>query len=230
MKKTVLITGASGNLGSATVQIMLNQQYRVVASGNKAGKPAFMEQLENIEYHQVNLSMEEDASNFVAAAIERYGAIDAGLLLAGGFDMGTLGSSDQKALKRMFEINFETAYNTARPLFSHMMKQGYGRIVFVGARAAHLAAQGKHMIGYALSKSLLFRLSEYLNEEAKGFNVVSSVIVPSTIDTPQNRESMPDADTNKWVKPEEIAELLGFICSDKAAALREPVYKIYNNS
>jgi NAD(P)-dependent dehydrogenase (short-subunit alcohol dehydrogenase family) len=81
-----------------------------------------------------------------------------------------------------------------------------------------------------LSKSLLFKLAEFLNEEGKNKNVVTSVIVPSTIDTPANRESMPDADPNNWVKAEEIADVLEFICSDKGNVLRESVYKVYGNS
>jgi NAD(P)-dependent dehydrogenase (short-subunit alcohol dehydrogenase family) len=69
-----------------------------------------------------------------------------------------------------------------------------------------------------------------LNAAAKGKNVVTSVVVPSTIDTPVNRKSMPDANFSDWVKPEEVAGVLEFICSEKGAAVREPVYKLYNNS
>ena len=89
---------------------------------------------------------------------------------------------------------------------------------------------GKNVIAYALSKSLLFNLAEYLNAEGASQNVVTSVIVPSTIDTPANRESMPKADFSKWVRPEEIAGVMEFICSQKADSVREPVYKIYGNS
>jgi NAD(P)-dependent dehydrogenase (short-subunit alcohol dehydrogenase family) len=111
-----------------------------------------------------------------------------------------------------------------------MMEQGYGRLVFVGARPALVAAQGKGLIAYGLSKSLLFKLAEYLNAEAKGKNVVCSVIVPSTIDTSINRQSMPEANPDNWVKAEQIADVLEFICSDKGMPVREPVYKIYNNA
>jgi hypothetical protein len=69
-----------------------------------------------------------------------------------------------------------------------------------------------------------------MNDEAKGHNVVTSVVVPSTIDTPQNRKAMPDADFDKWVKPEAIADVIYFHCSDAAAVLREPVIKVYGNS
>ena len=90
--------------------------------------------------------------------------------------------------------------------------------------------QGKGALAYSLTKSLLFRLAELLNATAKGKNVVASVVAPSTIDTAVNRKSMPDADFSAWVKPEDIATLLEFICSDEGNALREPVYKIYNNA
>jgi len=69
-----------------------------------------------------------------------------------------------------------------------------------------------------------------MNDEAKGTNVVSSVVVPSTIDTAQNRKTMPDADPSKWVTPEAIADIIYFHCTDAAAAIREPVIKVYNNS
>jgi hypothetical protein len=69
-----------------------------------------------------------------------------------------------------------------------------------------------------------------MNDEAKGHNVITSVIAPSTIDTPQNRQSMPNADPSKWVKPESIAEVIYFYCTEEASALREPVLKVYNNA
>jgi len=93
-----------------------------------------------------------------------------------------------------------------------------------------IAEQGKAMLAYALSKSMLFKLAEFLNADAKGKNVVVSVIAPSTIDTPQNRESMPKANPDDWVKPEQIADVLEFICSEKNDPIREAVYKIYNNA
>jgi len=86
------------------------------------------------------------------------------------------------------------------------------------------------MVAYSLAKSLIFRLADLMNEEAKGHNVVTSVVVPSTIDTPQNRKSMPDADPSKWVKAEAIANVIHFYCTEEAAVLREPVIKVYNNA
>lgn len=228
MKRTVIITGASGNLGTAAVDAFLNTGYRVIATGSTspgvegAGN-------ENLEYRAVNLLLEHEANAFVEEVITAHGTVDGGLLLVGGFALGGIEVTGADELKKMYALNFETAYFVARPLFKHMLDKGYGRIVFVGARPAIIAQQGKGMIAYALSKALLFQLAELLNQEAKGMNVVASVIVPGTIDTPQNRESMPDGNHKDWLKPAAIAAILEFICSEKALPIRESIYKLYND-
>ena len=85
------------------------------------------------------------------------------------------------------------------------------------------------MIGYSLAKFLIFRLAELMNDEAK-VNIVTGLVVPRTIDTPTNRKAMPGADFNVRVKPEAIADVIYFYCTEEAAVLREPVIKVYNNS
>jgi short-subunit dehydrogenase len=86
------------------------------------------------------------------------------------------------------------------------------------------------MIAYSLSKSLLFKLTEYLNADAKGKNIVASIVVPSVLDTALNRKSMPNADPNQWVSMDMLSGVLTFIFSAEADQIREPVYKVYNNS
>ena len=150
--------------------------------------------------------------------------------MVGGFAAGNIASTKSGDIKKQISLNFDTAYHVTRHLFQHMMEKNNGKIVFIGARPALQASAGKSLIAYGLSKSLLFKLAEYLNAEAKGKNVTVSVIAPSTIDTEPNRKSMPDADFNKWVKPEALAEVLEFIISDKGNVLRETVLKVYNNA
>ena len=111
-----------------------------------------------------------------------------------------------------------------------MMKQGNGRIFLIGSRQGLNILKGKSALAYSFSKSLLFRLAELLNAEAKGKNVVASVIVPSIIDTPSNRESMPDANFSDWVTPSAIADVIYFYSSDEGNAIREPVIKMYGKS
>jgi NAD(P)-dependent dehydrogenase (short-subunit alcohol dehydrogenase family) len=185
---------------------------------------------DSFELKSVDAGDEAAVSTFVGEVIELEGHVDGALLLVGGFAMGDIHATGGAELRKMYNLNFETAYFFARPLFQHMLDNGYGRIVFMGARPAILPEQGKGALAYSLTKNLLFELAQLLNASAKGKNVVASVVAPSTIDTPVNRESMPDADYASWVKPGDIAGVLEFICSDKGDALREPIYKVYNNA
>jgi NAD(P)-dependent dehydrogenase (short-subunit alcohol dehydrogenase family) len=105
-----------------------------------------------------------------------------------------------------------------------------GRIVLVGARPALQPRDGASNVAYGLSKSLVLRLAEILNAEGADHNVVTSVIIPSTIDTPDNRAAMPKADFTKWVRPEDIAATIAFILSQPAQMLREPVFKVYGDA
>ncbi|HVU94437.1 MAG TPA: SDR family NAD(P)-dependent oxidoreductase [Puia sp.] len=248
--KTVLITGASGGLGTIVTERFLEAGYRVIAvcGSHPCGGRVFGDQATGGEFsgghplgighaehpaferHVVDLTDEEAAADFVAGAIRRHGDIHAALLLAGGFRMGNIAASPIGDVRRQLTLNFETAYTVVRPLFGHFLLKGSGRIVLIGARAAMKPEQGKGLLAYSLSKSLLFRLAELLNEEAKGTSVTVSVVVPSTLDTPVNRKSMPDADPSGWVDPKNLAEVLEFLVSERGSALRETVLKVYNNA
>jgi NAD(P)-dependent dehydrogenase (short-subunit alcohol dehydrogenase family) len=228
--QTIIITGANGNLGTASVKKFLDENYFVIAVDSKEDHLDFAKGNKNFERHAVNLTNESEADNFVKSAIESHGKVDAALMLVGGFAMGNLTDTPGTEIRSQLSLNFETAYFLARPLVSHMQQNGYGRLVFIGARPAINAAQGKDLVAYALSKSLLFKLADFINEENKGKNIVASVVVPSTIDTGLNRKNMPDANPDNWVKPEDLADILEFICSEKGLPLREAVYKVYNNA
>ena len=151
-------------------------------------------------------------------------------MLVGGFAAGGIATTTGADMHKMLSLNFDTAYFMARPLLAHMQQQEQGRLVFVGARPALQPAQGKDLLAYALSKSLLFKLADCINEETEGKNITASVIVPSTIDTAINRQSMPGANAADWVTPEALANTMEFIVSEKGNALRETVLKVYNNS
>ena len=228
--KTVIITGANGNLGTAVTKEFLDKNYRVIATIANENSTSDFNPHPNLEMSVVNLTDEKETTSFVEKLIRKYVVIDAALLLVGGFAMGDIENTTGDDLHKQIALNFETAFYVTRPLFGHMMNNKKGNIVFIGARPALNPAQGKNLIAYGLSKSLLFKLAEYLNEEAKGINVSVSVVAPSTLDTALNRKSMPDVNPDNWVKPTEIAEILEFLVSDKSSALRETVLKIYNNA
>jgi NAD(P)-dependent dehydrogenase (short-subunit alcohol dehydrogenase family) len=230
MPKTIIITGANGHLGAATVKKFLDEGYKVLAIDHSGSDLGFASSHANFELTALDLSDEKAVDAYVKESIGKYGRIDGVLLLVGGFAMGDIATTDGAAMKKMYSLNFETAYFLARPLFGHMLQNGYGRLIFIGARPALKPEQGKSAAAYSLTKGMLFQLAEIFNASAKGKNVVASVVAPSTIDTELNRKSMPDADPANWVKAEQIADLLEFICSEKGDALREPVYKVYTNA
>jgi NAD(P)-dependent dehydrogenase (short-subunit alcohol dehydrogenase family) len=227
--KTVLITGGSGNLGTAVVAAFLQDGCNVVAAvHDKEDKNKLLEH-PNLRVQAVNLQDEGETTAFIQN-LTATTPVHTALLLAGGYAPGDIEHTTLNLIRSQISLNFETAYAIARPLFQHMLQQGTGRLVFIGSQPALMPRKGKTSLAYALSKALLFNLAEILNEAAKGTDVVTSVVVPSTIDTPPNRESMPSADPSKWVPPAELAGVLRFICSDEAAALREPVFKVYKNT
>jgi len=228
--KTVIITGASGNMGQVVIKKFLTEGYNVVGTIVPNDPVPFDIENKNLEKVLVDLMNEEDAGKFVQHVISKYGSIDAVVLTVGGFAMGTVASTKTSDVYKQYKLNFETAYNIARPAFVQMLEQKAGRIFLIGSKPGISAESSQGMIAYGLGKSLIFRLAELMNAEAKGTNVVTSVVVPSTIDTAQNRKAMPDADFNTWVKPEVIASVIYYYCTDKAAALREPVIKLYNNA
>ena len=228
--RLAIVTGASGNMGQAVVKKFLAEGYNVVGTIIPNDPVPFEINDAKLEKVIVDLMDETDSEKFVQNVISKYGSIDAVVLTVGGFAMGKIAETKTADIHKQYKLNFETAYNVARPSFVQMMQQGSGRIFIIGSKPGISAKEGKGMVAYGLGKSLIFRLAELMNDEAKGHNVVTSVVIPSTIDTPQNRKAMPDAKFDNWVKPEAIADAIYFYCTDAAAVLREPLIKVYNNA
>lgn len=225
-KKTVLITGAGGNVGQAAVNQFLQSGYRVVAI-DSPGKQLTVTS-EGLHAVEVDLTNEEATEKAVQTCLSKFGTIDAALITAGGWTGGSLSSIRWANVDKMIRLNFQTAFNVARPVFLQMKEQASGgRIVLFGARTALLPKEGRNSFAYALSKKMLFHFAEMLNAEGEAHNVTTSVLVPATIDTPQNREAMPDATFSDWVTPEEFARVMSFLCSEDASAIRQPVIKLY---
>lgn len=228
--KTAIVTGASGNMGRAIVQQFLNDGYRVIGAV-AANEPNLINiQHDHFEKVALDLLDEKEAANFISSVIDKYSCIDVAILTVGGFATGSIADTNTASVMKQFDLNFSTTYNIARPVFLQMLQQGHGRIFMTGSRPGLHSFHGSGMVAYSLGKSLLFRLADLMNDEAKGKDVVTSIIVPSTIDTPQNRQAMPDADPSNWVTPGEIANIISYHCSDEAKSLRETVIKIYGNS
>lgn len=203
--QTAIITGSTGNLGSAMVMKFLDGGFRVIGTVNPRHEheQAVLPDLERIG---VDLGNEGKTADFAAGIIGKYGVPSVLILTAGGFVAGDIEHTDSNAIASQYRLNFETAYHLARPVFAAMLEEGRGSIYLTAARTGMDMKFARGLTAYGLSKSLVFRLGELLNLEGRKRNVRTAVIVPSTIDTPQNRSAMPGADFSKWVSPESIAD------------------------
>ena len=212
--KIIVVTGASGALGKVVVAAALAKGARVAAIDHAAS--TMKATPERIELGGVDLTDASEAKKAVDAAALHFGKLDALVNIAGGFAFETTAEGDPKTWQRMYALNVLTALNASRSALPHLTASGAGRIVNVGAMGALQAGAG--MGAYAASKAGVHRLTEALAAEWKGKITVNAVL-PSTIDTAANRASMPNADFAKWVRPEELAEVILFLTSDAASAV-----------
>jgi len=166
----------------------------------------------------VDLSDAAVISTAIGAVIARFGRIDALCNLAGGFHMGEkVHEVPADKWDFMMELNAGSVLRMAQAVVPHMLKAGGGRIVNIGA---YSALSGKAEMGaYVASKSAVIRLTETMAAELRSHNINVNCVLPSVIDTPQNRAAMPKADPAKWVAPEALADVLLFLCSPAARAI-----------
>jgi NAD(P)-dependent dehydrogenase (short-subunit alcohol dehydrogenase family) len=212
--KVIIITGASGALGRVVADTALARGARV--AGVDHARSQIPVTAERIEIGGVDLSNTAAAKTAVDAVASHFGRIDALVNIAGGFAFEAVDAGNSDTWQRMYALNVLTALNTSRAAIGHLTASGAGRIVNVGAIAALQAGSG--MGPYAASKAGVHRLTEALAAELKGKITVNAVL-PSIIDTPANRASMPQADFGKWVTPQELAEVILFLLSDAASAV-----------
>lgn len=230
MKKSLIITGASGNLGRTITQRMLDLGYFVEGTLGPHDTPDFIEH-DSLKAEKVNLLDETAAAAYVKKVSDHCDELSGAILLVGGFTPGGFKEADGAALSKMYKLNFETAYFIIRPLLEICEKQANGgKIILIGTRPALNPKEGENLVAYSLSKSLLFKLAELINEYGSSKGITASVIVPSTMDTPGTRASMPDADFSKWVPTDKVADTVEFLLSDAGSMLRETVIKIYNKA
>jgi NAD(P)-dependent dehydrogenase (short-subunit alcohol dehydrogenase family) len=212
--KVVVVTGASGALGKVVAEVALARGARVAGVDHAPVQIAATEN--RIDIGGVDLTDATQARKAIDAVASHFGGINALINIAGGFAFEAIAEGDPKTWQRMYALNVLTALNASRSAISYLAASRTGRIVNVGAMGALQATAG--MGAYAASKAGVHRLTEALAAEWKGSITVNAVL-PSTIDTPANRASMPKADFKKWVTAEELAEVILFLASDAASAI-----------
>ena len=213
MTRTLVITGGHGVLGRAVLEAARADGLNLAVVDHARGQTAPDGVL---ELGGVDLTDQAAAEQAMAAVAERFGGVDALLNIAGGFVWQTV-DDPAPAWDWMYALNVTTALNATRAALPWLKQSQEGRIVNVGANGALKAAAG--MGAYAAAKSGVHRLTESLAEELKTTSVTVNAVLPSILDTAQNRADMPDADPAKWVRPAELARVMLFLASPDSRAI-----------
>jgi NAD(P)-dependent dehydrogenase (short-subunit alcohol dehydrogenase family) len=223
-KKTALVTGASGGLGTSVTKALLDAGFAVVGLARKIQQSDFDHP--NFTALPASLDSFEAAKNAVDSILARSAKIDVLVHTVGGFAGGqTVAETDDATFQRMFDINVNSALHILRAVIPPMRKAGSGRIIVIGSRAAE--DPGPKVGAYSASKAAIVSLMLTVARENKDAGITANVILPGTIDTPANRKDMPGADTSQWVQPESIASLIVWLAGDAGKDVTGAAIPVY---
>ena len=225
-----IITGGTGGLGRDVVALFLNEGTSVCTTYTKKEYLSSVSDLkekfgEKLLFARADVTKPAQMIKVADRTLKTFGRIDLLINIVGGFAMAKITETDEKMWDSMMNMNLKSAYVCSKSVIPQMMKQKYGRIINIGARPALHGA--KNMSAYGASKAGVLNLTQSMADELSDYNINVNAIIPGTMDTPRNRKDMPKADFKKWVKPEEIAEVIAFLCSkdgDKISGAVLPVY------
>jgi len=232
--KVVLVAGGTGGLGRAVTLAFLEAGARVVVTYRvpeefDALKSAAEKSEANLEGHPVDVTDEIAVRQLVEKIVGKFRRLDAMVNTVGGYAGGTkLWELETKVFEQMLALNLRAGYALSRAAVRAMLKEGHGAIVNVAAKAAFDHAGGA--AAYAASKSAAVALLDSLAADLKGSGVRVNTVLPSIIDTEANRKAMPKADFAKWPKPEEIALVILFLCSEDAKVIHGAAIPVYGDS
>lgn len=219
--KVVVITGAAGGLGTSIAAHFRQQgaKLALVDYSDALLQKSFPESDQEVELLVTcDLTSRDSTAQAFEGILKRFGRIDVLANIAGGFTMGeAVHETSDKTWDFLFNLNTRSIINTAAAAVPAMLKQGGGKIVNVSAVSSQKGVRQQG--AYIASKSAVQRLTESMADELRAQNINVNSIMPSIIDTPANRQAMPDADHSKWVKPEHLANVVGFLASDASVAI-----------
>lgn len=226
-----LVTGGTGGLGRAVVAELLEAGAEVVVPwvAEREREAVESELGERGELCLVEADLLEGGAEAAVEAASQHGELRSLVNLVGGFAAGgRLHEEPAEAMEKMLRLNLTTAANASRAALPKMLDAGGGAIVCVGTKVAYEPFSGG--AAYAISKAAVLALVRSLHAECCDDGVRTNAIVPSVIDTPANRESMPDADFDKWVEPAAIAKVVRFLCSADSSPISGAEIPVYGRS
>jgi NAD(P)-dependent dehydrogenase (short-subunit alcohol dehydrogenase family) len=218
--RTVLVTGAAGNLGRVVAEVFAARGANLVLVDLRrdALERAFGAENERQLFAPTNLLDQAQVDATVKTAVERFARVDVLCNIAGGFRMGEpVHETSDATWNFLFDLNARTVLHAVRAVVPRMIDGGGGKIVNVGAYAAQRGAA--QMGAYTAAKSVVIRLTEAMAAELREKNINVNCVLPTVIDTPENRAAMPKADPRRWVAPADLARTIVFLASDDACAI-----------
>jgi NAD(P)-dependent dehydrogenase (short-subunit alcohol dehydrogenase family) len=227
----VLVTGATGGLGSAVVAAFLDDGWRVVAASRSGRPPQDLVGHERLESVATDLFEPADVAEAVTvAAADRAGAsLKALVNLVGGYAIGgPVHETPVEQFERQLILNLRPTYLVTRAVLPHLVDAGGGAIVCMGARAAVRPFRGA--AGYASAKAAVIAFAQAVAVEYRAAGVRCNAVLPSVIDTRANRDREPEADTSKSVPAEQVAAVIRFLCSDDSAPTSGAAIPVYGRA
>ncbi len=222
-RRVVVITGSAGNLGQAVAETLMPLGARLALADRsqerlRAMYPALAESPDHLLAGGVDLLSSDSVTQCVGRTLERFHRIDALIHTVGGFRGGPLTHEESlETWELLFNLNVRTTLLACRAVIPVMRRQKSGRIVTVASRAAQQGSTG--LAAYSAAKSAVLRMSESMAAELAPEGINVNCLLPSTLDTPQNRVAMPNADPKTWVKPADVACVVAYLVSDLAQAV-----------
>jgi NAD(P)-dependent dehydrogenase (short-subunit alcohol dehydrogenase family) len=231
--KVVLVAGGTGGLGRAVSRAFLEEGATVIVTYRNQAEFASLAEAAGtnspLEGHTVDVTDESAVGQLMDRVMAKHGRLDAMVNTVGAYAGGVkLWDMDTKVFDRMMTLNLRSGLLLSRAVVPPMLRMGRGAIVNVASKAALEHAAGN--AAYAASKAAALAMMDSLAEELKGTGVRVNSILPSIFDTEANRQAMPGADFAKWPKPEDIARVVLFLCSDDAKVIHGAALPVYGDS
>ena len=230
----VVITGGTGALGTAVSEIYLKQGCQVAIPYIENDQlQSFQNKIGDLKsrvmLRQANVTVETEVKNFFQAVLDKFDQLDVLVNIVGGFVGGTpVAEMELEDWNRMMDTNLKSAFLCCRDVLPHMIQRKYGKIVNISARAGLTGIP--ELSAYCVSKSGVRVLTESIAHEVKDFGINVNSIMPSIIDTPTNRNSMPNQNYSGWVPPSKIAEVVYFLTSDAADIINGAAIPVYGRA
>ena len=224
--KIVLVSGANGGLGTYVTEAFLDAGATVVGTSRKIRQSDFSSP--NFTAVAAEISTLDGSKGLVDQVVTRFGKLDVLAHTVGGFTGGrSIAETDDATLQRMLDLNLNCLFHILRAAIPTLRQTGNGRIIAIGSRAA--LEPGSGVGAYSASKAAMVALVKTVALENKDAGLTANVILPGTMDTPANRESMPKEDFSKWVQPAAVAALITWLASDVGKDVNGAVLPVYGS-